>query len=229
MTAFFITGTDTEVGKTWATAALMEAIKAQGHRVVGMKPIASGCEETAEGLRNDDALKIQQACSEPVPYDQINRYRFLPPISPHIAAREAGVNIDGDLIRQDVDQIRKTADVTLVEGVGGWLAPINDHETVESLALRLDLPVILVVGIRLGCLNHAILTQRAIESSGVRLAGWVGNVLGQSMQSLDDNIQYLRENLHGECFGITPYLDAYDPVTASQHIDQKALQRAIKK
>ena len=174
---YFITGTDTGIGKTVVTLGLMRWLQDRGRRVAAMKPVASGCERTPQGLRNEDALQLQQQASMPLDYDVVNPYAFEPPIAPHIAASQAGVQIELDIIRQGVRLLAEHADLVCVEGVGGWLVPLNGEESVADLAVSLGLGVVLVVGMRLGCLNHALLTAQAIQASGASLAGWVANCL----------------------------------------------------
>lgn len=175
MKGYFITGTDTEVGKTFVTVGLIESLNARGVRAVGMKPIASGCEPTADGLRNDDALRIRAASAIRLPYELINPFSFEPPIAPHIAAEKSGTEITVEAIVANCRQIAEEAEVVIVEGVGGWEVPISDRLGMPDVAVALGLPVILVVGIRLGCINHALLTASAIRNRGLELAGWVAN------------------------------------------------------
>jgi dethiobiotin synthetase len=205
---YFITGTDTGVGKTVITRGLMQLLQDRGHRVAGMKPVASGCTPTPQGLRNDDAQQLQQQANIELAYAAVNPYAFEPPIAPHLAAAAAGCRIDLGMIHAGVQQLADRADRVCVEGVGGWLVPLNERETVADLALRLGLDVILVVGIRLGCLNHALLTVRSIETHGVRLAGWVANCLPPVADSLDDNINSLKSMISAPLLGVVPALAA---------------------
>lgn len=172
---FFITGTDTEIGKTYTTVRLIQHLCSQGLKVSGLKPVASGCEETVQGLRNDDALQIQQASNVNLAYEHINRYAFKPAIAPHIAAKKANEVIDLNNILEDVTFAQVQSDTVVIEAAGGWLVPLNDSQTVADLACLLKLPVIIVVGIRLGCINHALLSFNEIKQSGVPIAGWVAN------------------------------------------------------
>lgn len=180
--SLFISGTDTGVGKTFVATRLITALAAAGHRVAGMKPVAAGAEWTSHGLRNDDALDLAGAGSIRLPYELVNPVCLPEPTSPHLAAERAGKIIDVTSIVQAFDAIRERADVIVVEGAGGWLAPIGSPAqpgtagpTMQEVALALGLPVVLVVGLRLGCLNHALLTAAAIERSGLPLAGWIAN------------------------------------------------------
>lgn len=172
---YFITGTDTGIGKTRVGVALLHALRRQGRPALGFKPVASGCDATAAGLRNADALALQAAGARPLPYSVVNPYAFAPPVAPHLAAARAGVAID---LRRITDVIASARpEWAVVEGVGGWLVPLNERETVADLAAALRLPVILVVGLRLGCLNHALLTVAAIRARRIALAGWVANLI----------------------------------------------------
>ena len=177
MNGWFITGTDTGVGKTFVTAGLMRALNARGLETAGMKPIASGCDRTPAGLRNDDALQIQAASAVDLPYTLVNPYAFEPPIAPHIAAAQAGIDIDVDTILGNCRTIASRVEAVIVEGVGGWEVPIGEAVGMPDVAVALGLPVILVVGIRLGCINHALLTANAVRARGLRLAGWIANHL----------------------------------------------------
>lgn len=201
---YFITGTDTEIGKTVVTLGLVRWLQGRGLRVAAMKPVASGCERTPQGLRNDDALQLQQQASMPLGYDEVNPYAFEPPIAPHIAAAQAGEQIELDRIRRGVQQLAGRADTVCVEGVGGWLVPLNGRKTVADLAVALGLDVVLVVGMRLGCLNHALLTARAIEASGARLAGWVANCLPPAPDRLEENINTLKTMISAPLLAVSP-------------------------
>ncbi len=207
---YFITGTDTGVGKTVVTLGLMQWLQDRGQLVAAMKPVASGCERGEGGLRNADALLLQRQASMTLPYEQINPYSFEPAIAPHVAAAEAGVRIETDTIAAGCRALLGIADRVCVEGVGGWLVPLNERETVADLAVTLGLEVVLVVGIRLGCLNHALLSARAIESSGLSLAGWVANRLPPDAEYADENIAALEARLAAPLLGIIPPLDEID-------------------
>jgi dethiobiotin synthetase len=202
---FFITGTDTGVGKTWTTVVLMRLLKAQGLTVLGMKPIASGCCLQDGKWRNEDALLLQGNASFPVEYAKLNIYAFEQPISPHLAARQTGQTVDlAEIVRQ-YRELEQMADCVLVEGVGGWEVPLNSQERVSHLAKALNLPVILVVGVRLGCLNHALLTFQAIRESGAECVGWVANCLNAEFPHLEENIETLKTMLEISCLGIIPH------------------------
>jgi dethiobiotin synthetase len=190
----FVTGTDTGCGKTEITLALMRLLQMQGMRVLGMKPVAAGADDGGAGLRNEDALRIHKAGSLEVPYELVNPYVFAPPIAPHIAAREAGVTIRAESILENYRALAELADVVVVEGVGGWRVPLNDELYVADLPGRLHIPVLLVVGMRLGCLNHALLTADAIVDRA-RLVGWLANQLEPGMDRLEENIDTLDLNI----------------------------------
>jgi dethiobiotin synthetase len=171
MTRLFVAGTDTDVGKTRISVALMQLLAASGMRVAAMKPVASGCELTTQGLRNDDALQLIEQATVALPYEVVNPYAFEPAIAPHIAAEQVDTQIEMAVIQQQFDAIKQQADGIIVEGAGGWLVPIGGGQTLADVAVSLDLPVVLVVGIRLGCINHALLTVEAIKRSGLPLYG----------------------------------------------------------
>jgi len=208
---YFITGTDTGVGKTAVTLGLMAYLQAQGKTVVAMKPVASGCEHAAAGLVNDDALQLQRQASVALPYALVNPYAFEPPVAPHIAAARAGMTIDIDRIRSACDEIAGMADRVLVEGVGGWQVPLNDDETLADLARALGLEIVLVVGVRLGCLNHALLTATSIEASGCIPAGWVANRLPPAADFTEENINALKSRISFRFLGEVPAMDRVEP------------------
>ncbi|GAA3925396.1 dethiobiotin synthase [Luteimonas lutimaris] len=201
----FVTGTDTGAGKTTASAALLHALRGRGLRAVGMKPLASGCTRTAGGWRNDDALALQ-AASDPRPdYDDVNPFALPLPVAPEFAARDAGIEVALAPILAAHARLASRADFVLVEGVGGWLAPLAATLDHVDLVRALDLPVVLVVGMRLGCLNHARLSARAIEADGVRLAGWIASEVDPDMDRRDENFDALRDRLPAPCLGRLPW------------------------
>lgn len=220
---FFITGTDTGVGKTRVSTALLTVFNARGFSTAAMKPVASGCTTTAQGLRNDDALALQQHATLQVPYEQVNPYAFEPAIAPHIAAAQAGQSIDFVRIKHGLDILSMQVDVVIVEGVGGWLVPLNREATIADLARMLGLPVILVVGVRLGCLNHALLSVESIEQSGLPMVGWVANVIDPGMQCVEENITALRERI------AVPWLGTvrWHPNATSKDVAQQLLFTAL--
>ena len=216
---FFIAGTDTDVGKTVVTAALLEAANRQGLRTLGMKPVAAGCEPSDQGLRNEDALLIQQAMSESLPYEQLNPVALAPAIAPHIAAQQAGLQLQADRLAGYCRGVMaQPADFLLIEGAGGWRVPLNERETLADLAIGLQLPVILVVAMRLGCINHALLTAEAIAGDGLPLAGWVANTTGNTMSCYRDNIQTLQSLLDAPLLGEVPCLAIPDAVTVAEYL-----------
>ena len=202
MAHYFITGTDTGIGKTFVTCALLYTLKAQGIAAIGMKPIAAGGEMTPDGLRNDDVEALHLASGVKLQVEDLNCYLLSEPIAPHIAAANEDIDIDLDVIRLRFDQLAELADVVLVEGVGGFIVPLGDNITTADLAQDLDLPVILVVGMRLGCLNHALLTQEAILVRGLTLAGWVANQIDPHMAELDANVDALEERIRAPLLGV---------------------------
>ena len=205
--AFFITGTDTDAGKTSIAAGLLYAAKQQGRSTLAMKPVASGCDMTEQGLRNSDALALIAQSTVSLPYAQINPYPFTPAIAPHIAAQEAGVELSvADLYRTAQVILQQQADFTLIEGAGGWRVPISNTEFLSDFAIALQLPVILVVGVKLGCINHALLSAQAILNDGLELAGWVANVVDPNCARLAENLATLQQLMPAPCLAEVPHL-----------------------
>jgi len=204
----FVTGTDTGVGKTVVACGLVRALRKSGVRVSVMKPVASGSLRTPDGLRNADALALMEAAGLDVRtlYARVNPYCFEPPISPHIAAEDVKMEIDVDLIRHEFERLAASADWMVVEGAGGWLAPLNERETMADLASALALPVLLVVGLKLGCLNHAQLTRLAVRAHGVPLAGWVASAIDPQMSHLEANLESLARLLGEPPLAVVPHL-----------------------
>jgi dethiobiotin synthetase len=192
---FFVTGTDTGIGKTRVSAGLLKAFGKAGLKSAGMKPIASGATQMPEGLRNEDALALMAAASLQKPYAVVNPYCFAPPVAPHLAAREAQVEIGLDPIRTAYAELCLGADAVVVEGVGGWQVPLSSGLELPDLAREFELPVLLVVGMRLGCLNHALLTARAIRADGLELGGWVANAVDPDFQRPEANLATLEAEL----------------------------------
>jgi len=211
----FITGTDTGSGKTYYACRLLVSLQQAGVRAAAMKPVAAGAQWLHGELQNDDALKLQQAMNVKLPYAQINPYCFAPAIAPHLAAADAGIEIDIVKLQQGYQAISGVADMTVVEGVGGWQTPLNATQTVADLAVALQLPVILVVAMRLGCVNQALLSAQSIRDSGARLIGWVANIMQTEMQRCEDNIQAIAQRID------VPLRDILLPVTdkkTEQHV-----------
>jgi len=202
---FFVTGTDTGVGKTMVACALLYAFARQGQSVVGMKPVTAGCEKTPGGLRNGDVEQLIAASTIKAPRHMVNPYALIPPIAPHIAAQQAGIEIKPAVIKMAFEQLKKMAEVVVVEGVGGFKVPLNSQQDSADLAGLLGLPVILVVGMRLGCLNHALLTLGAIEGRGLKLAGWVANCIDPHMAALQENLRALEERLRQPALGVLAF------------------------
>ena len=200
----FITGTDTGVGKTLVSATLLAALNAAGCNAVGMKPVASGCSETADGLRNDDAERLIAHSAGSLDYRLVNPYALATPIAPHLAAADAGTQIRLDPIVAGFAALSTNADCVVVEGVGGWAVPLSPTLMQADLVRALQLPVVLVVGLRLGCINHALLSARAIQNDGCTLIGWIGNGIDPAMARLDDNIATLRARLPAPLLGVLP-------------------------
>ncbi|MET0066484.1 MAG: dethiobiotin synthase [Candidatus Thiodiazotropha sp.] len=213
---FFITGTDTGCGKTEVTLGLMQRLQQQGHRVLGMKPVASGGERLDGRLSNEDARRIYAQASIEIPYVEVNPYVFEPPIAPHLAARMAGQAIDLEHIAGVYERLQEQADLVLVEGVGGWHVPLGETTTVADLVLRLQLPVVLVVGMRLGCINHALLSAESLLHAGVSFAGWVANRIDPDMQAYAENLETLQSWLPAPCLGEIPHLCNPDPHQVAQ-------------
>lgn len=206
----FITGTDTEVGKTLVACALINACRRAGMRVVPMKPVAAGCYQTPEGWKNEDVEALRAAADIDAPLDEINPYRFVEPIAPHIAASRTKVAIDLAVIRERFDMLSRRADAVIVEGAGGFLVPLNEREDFGDLARTLALPVVLTVGMRLGCINHALLTQEAILARGLPLVGWVANRIDPAMNAFDENLETLKRGLKAPLLGVVPRMDRPD-------------------
>lgn len=220
---YFITGTDTGVGKTWSTVALMRCFKKQDKIVLGMKPVASGCLLLERKLMNEDALLLQRNASLNIPYEEVNPYAFELPVSPHLAAAETGTEIEFDEILKKFDDLKSRSDCVLVEGVGGWFVPLNANQSVADLAKRLDLPVILVVAVRLGCINHSVLTYRAILSSGLQCAGWIASCTEPDMLCREENIKTIAKLVEAPLLGVLPYLEKIDFDLFAQHINVNKL------
>lgn len=207
--SYFITGTDTGVGKTWVTLGLMACFKQQGFNVAGMKPVAAGCEWRQGQWQNEDALQIQQQASIDLPYSVINPYAFKQPVSPHLAC--CGENVELSLIKDRFNRIQQQADRILVEGAGGWYSPLSETLDNCQLAHALGIPVILVVAIRLGCINQALLSWRAIQASGAECIGWIAVLNDREMQLAEENIQYIQQAIKASpLLGVIPYMEKMD-------------------
>ena len=216
---YFITGTDTSCGKTEITLGLMQLLQNQGKVVLGMKPVASGATSTTEGLRNEDAIRIQAQGSIQVPYSTLNPYAYEPPIAPHLAAAQAGDEIDLNLISTHCMSLSAQVDYIIVEGIGGWRVPFNKEQSAADLVQMLNLPVILVVGLKLGCINHALLSVESILASGVRLTGWVANEVEPDMLYSSENIATLQAAISAPCLGAVPYMNHPSTVVIAESLD----------
>jgi len=225
---FFVTGTDTEIGKTTIAAGLLHAARLAGLSTAAAKPVASGCTLTPQGLLNDDALALLGECTLALRYEEVNPLAFEPATAPHLAAREVGVLLDVAALQGPVQAIMdKQADFTLVEGAGGWRVPLAGQATLSDLAIALQLPVILVVGVRLGCINQALLTAEAILRDGLPLAGWVANVVDPLTSRLEDNLATLAERLPAPCLGYVPRLAEASPAAVSSYLNLDILCKPL--
>lgn len=216
--ALFIAGTDTGIGKTLVSTTLVKALNATDLCAVGMKPVASGCDSTSAGLRNDDALQLLAASHGNPDYVTLNPYALRDPIAPHLAAADDGIEIRLEPILSAFAALSASADYVVVEGVGGWSVPFSQSLMQADLVRALKLPVILVVGLRLGCLNHAMTSARTIIADGCELMGWIGNRIDPQMQRVEDNLATLRERLPAPCLGVLPHVSAPDAGALTMHV-----------
>ena len=217
---YFVTGTDTEIGKTTIAAALLHAARISDLSTAAVKPVAAGCERTPEGLRNEDALALQAECNPELAYDLINPVTLEAAIAPHIAAQEEGAALTLEILAGACLQVfDRNRDLTLVEGAGGWRVPLNNDELLSGLAVRLKLPVVLVVGMRLGCINHALLTCEAIAADGLELAGWVANHVDADMSRPDENLATLQQLIKAPLLGRVPRLDNANATAVAAYLD----------
>lgn len=221
---FFIAGTDTDAGKTLVSAGLLTAANRQGLRTIGLKPVAAGCERTDAGLRNADALLLQQTASVRLSYEQVNPIALEAAIAPHIAAEQEGRSLSADrLAAYCRGAMMQPADLVLIEGAGGWRVPLNPRESLARLPQLLGLDVILVVGMRLGCISHAILTAEAIARDGLRLAGWVANRIDPDLPCADENRATLERLFRAPLLGCIPWLEHPTPEQVAGYIDLQRL------
>jgi len=205
--AFFIAGTDTGAGKSFVAAALLKAAADRGLSTVGIKPVAAGCTVTPDGLRNEDALLLRQYSSIAMHYEMSNPVSLRLAVAPHIAAAQEGRKLDAERLAGFCRAaLMKRAGLTLIEGAGGWQVPLNARQSMADLAKLLDIPVLLIVGLRLGCINHALLTARAIHADGLVLAGWIANQVDASMEFPTENIAAVAERISAPCLGSIPAL-----------------------
>lgn len=229
MNAYFVTGTHTDAGKTLVTGALLCAARRQGLSTLGLKPVASGSDATPSGLRNADALALLTQSVPAVSYATVNPHAFAPAIAPHLAAMEAGCTLGVKALAQRIAHTLADTprDLCLIEGAGGWRVPLNEAEDFADLAARLEIPVILTVGLTLGCLNHARLTTEAIAADGLLLAGWVGSVVDAGFAAdtprFRANLELLEARLGAPCLGVIPHLDAPSAEAASHYLSLSRL------
>lgn len=221
--AYFVTGTDTGVGKTLVSSALLHGYARQGLTVIGMKPVVSGAVWRNGEVCWEDVMQLQAASNVEMPLAMRNPYRFTAPIAPHIAARQAGERIEIAPLLQAFRQLQHAAEVVIVEGSGGFYTPLNATETLADLARQMDLPVILVVALRLGCINHALLTEQALISQGLRLAGWVANQMVPQMLAMDDNLADLQQRMAAPLLGVLPWQRNPGAETALLHLHMERL------
>lgn len=218
MFSIYVTGTDTGIGKTLSSASLLHALRARGLSAVGMKPVASGCERIDGAWRNADALALQRAGEPGIDYADINPFALEHPLAPELAARDAGIEVALAPILAAHARLAARVDALVVEGVGGWAAPLSASLMQADLVRALRLPVVLVVGLRLGCLNHALLSARAIAADGLHLAGWIGSHVDPAMERVEDNLAMLRARLPAPCWGVLPHAPDSDPQALAAHL-----------
>jgi dethiobiotin synthetase len=218
---WFVTGTDTGVGKTRIAAGMLAALAARGLSTAAYKPVATGCLPGGDGLRNEDAVILQDAVTQRIDYERINPVALAPAIAPHLAAAEVSVTLDAAELASMADRL-PSADGLVIEGAGGWRVPLSSTETMADLALALCAPVVLVVGIRLGCLNHALLTADAIERDGAVFAGWVANIMEPEPERVADQIASLEQRLNAPMLGRVPWLTRPEPTDVARCLDQTA-------
>ncbi|MEX3073473.1 dethiobiotin synthase [Vibrio alginolyticus] len=221
--AFFIAGTDTDVGKTVASKAILQALAAKGLSTIGYKPVAAGSEKTEQGLRNDDALHLQKVATVEAAYDDINPYALELPTSPHIAAKHEHVTIEYNVLSEKLAQHKARADVVLVEGAGGWRVPVSDTDSLSTWVKQEQLPVVLVVGIKLGCLSHALLTAETIRADGLNLIGWVASRVNPGTEHYAEIIEMLEERLDTPKIGEIPYVPSAKRQELGKYIDVEPL------
>ena len=218
----FVTATDTNAGKTWIALGLMSALQRRRLRVAGMKPVASGCVQTEQGWRNSDALMLLRQSDLPLAYQDVNPYGFGPAIAPHIAAEESGTQIDLNRIATAYERLSRAADFMVVEGIGGWRAPLTETLSLRDLAAALGLPVVLVVGLRLGCINHALLTAEAVARDGIPFAGWIANQVDPDYRRIPQTIATLKAGIKAPCLAQMPWLPALSADRVGTHFNHAA-------
>lgn len=217
MYSFFITGTDTNIGKTAITCSLIAKCIEEGFRAGGMKPVAAGCHIENGNMISDDVKKIIEVSNVDLNIKEINPYSFEPPIAPHISFKSN--EMDPDLIKKCLRSFENKMDYLFIEGVGGYAVPLTKTFTTADLVEVLDIPVILVVGMKLGCINHALLTVESISNKKQKLCGWVANRIDEDMQAYEENFSFLKEKIKAPCLGEVPYFKDFNPYKASKFID----------
>lgn len=222
---YFIAGTDTDAGKTFIASGLLAKAKQAQLSTLGLKPVAAGCSETDQGLRNDDAMKLMTQSSVQLSYEQVNPIALKPAIAPHIAAQQTRKPLSAERIVGLLRGVLMTnkAEFTLIEGAGGYRVPLNPRETLADCVKELKTPVILVVGMKLGCLNHALLTVEAIRRDGLEIAGWVANQIDPTMSAYDENIETLHAMIPAPCLGVVPHIDNNTAEAAAEHLTLPAV------
>lgn len=219
MGKFFVAGTDTDAGKTFVSQALLIAANNAGMSCYGLKPVAAGCVDTGEGLQNDDALRLMQSSNVKLSYQQVNPIALEPAIAPHVAAKQQNVTLNAQkVVGFCRGALMNRADFIIVEGAGGWRVPLNNRETMAQIPKELSLPVILVVGVKLGCINHALLTVEAIIRDGLQIAGWVANHIDNQMESSAESVATLKAAISAPFIGEVPFIENQDVASASNYL-----------
>ena len=219
-----MTGTDTEIGKTVIACGLVRAAVEANYAAVGLKPVAAGCELEDNGFVNEDATRLMAVSSVSLPYPTVNPIALEPAIAPHIAAQQVGVSISAAQLQTHYTRtLPKGLDLVIYEGAGGWFVPLNDHETFQDFAERMQLDIVLVVGMKLGCINHALLSVAAIQQTNLRLIGWVANFHAPDMNVAKENLETLLAKLPCELLGVVPHMHAPDPEQVARHLNIEAL------
>lgn len=216
----FITGTDTASGKTLIAGALLNYLNHLGRKTLAFKPVSAGCQETPDGLRNQDAVELGAIASLKIPYSEVNPVVFKEPIAPHIAAAKIKTKITLTHLIDHYNQLKNyQPEHIIIEGAGGWRVPINNKQYISDFVKVANIPVILVVGMRLGCINHSLLTYEAMQKDGVKLAGWVANILDAKMLVVEENIACLKNVINGPLLGIVPYHKNMNFKKAGEYLD----------
>ncbi|PNH77954.1 dethiobiotin synthase [Vibrio diazotrophicus] len=221
--ALFIAGTDTDVGKTVASKAILQAIANKGFTTIGYKPVAAGCERTEQGLRNSDALHLMKVATQEMPYDDVNPYALELPASPHIAAKHENLTIDYKVLSDKLAYLKTKADTVLIEGAGGWRVPVSDTDCLSSWVKQEKLPVVLVVGVKLGCLSHALLTAESIEADGLTIVGWVANRINPGTEHYAEIIEVLESRIRAPKLGEIPYVPSAKRTELGKYINLEPL------